>query len=283
MLSYASLITLFTLASAAPLGLTRVEMVAQKMAAAAALLKAKSMSSGPGKINLGSAGQFAILSQSGISAIPSTSITGSIGVSPAAASYITGFSLIYAPGSPSAKSTSVMGSVYAADFGTPTPSYLSTAIGDSHLAYASAQALKNPDFINLGAGGVGGLILVPGLYKWSTDVSAASDFTLSGSANATWVFQIAGTFSLPSGVKMILAGGALAENVFFAVASTVTLGTTSHAEGILSSSTAVHLLTGATMNGRIFAQTAVTMQQATVVQPSSTVVLAIKSPVRGSL
>src|SRR5665647_2180802 len=45
-------------------------------------------------VSLGTAGQFAILAKSGISTVPTSDITGDIGVSPIAATAITGFSLI---------------------------------------------------------------------------------------------------------------------------------------------------------------------------------------------
>ena len=49
---------------------------------------------GPGTaVELGTAGDFAILAKSGISTVPTSAVTGDVGVSPAAASYITGFSL----------------------------------------------------------------------------------------------------------------------------------------------------------------------------------------------
>jgi hypothetical protein len=43
-------------------------------------------------VNLGAAGRFAILSKSGVSTVPGSMVTGDIGVSPIAASAITGFS-----------------------------------------------------------------------------------------------------------------------------------------------------------------------------------------------
>jgi hypothetical protein len=63
-------------------------------------------------------------------------------------------------------------------------------------------------------------------------------------------------------------GGALAKNVFWQVAGTVDIGTTAHLEGIILSQTGIALKTGASMNGRALAQTAVTLDQATVTQPA---------------
>lgn len=51
------------------------------------------LAAGPAAINLGSAGNFTILAKTGISTTGSTSIVGNLGLSPAAASYVTGFGL----------------------------------------------------------------------------------------------------------------------------------------------------------------------------------------------
>ncbi|KAL8283973.1 hypothetical protein RQP46_005086 [Phenoliferia psychrophenolica] len=223
---------------------------------------------GPGVVPIGSAANYVILAQSGVSAVPTTKITGNVGLSPAAASFITGLSLVYSSGAPSSTSSSVTGLCYAADYADPTPANLRTAVGDSNTAYTTAAGLSNPDFTNLGAGEIGGLTLAPGLYKWTTSVQATTAVTISGSSASTWVFQIAGTLGIENGVKT-LAGGALAQNIFWQVGKSATVGTTAHMEGIVSASTSVTLLTGASMNGRIFAQTQVALQQATLVAPSS--------------
>ena len=51
---------------------------------------------------------------------------------------------------------------------------------DVNTAYLDASGRANPDFLNLGAGAIGGLTLAPGLYKWTTSVSASADVTISG-------------------------------------------------------------------------------------------------------
>src|SRR5690349_7915466 len=44
-------------------------------------------------VDLGAAGGFVILAKSGISTVPASAVTGNVGVSPAAATFITGFSM----------------------------------------------------------------------------------------------------------------------------------------------------------------------------------------------
>jgi len=64
----------------------------------------------------------------------------------------------------------VVGNVYAADYTSPTPSNLTTAVSDMQTAYTDAAGRTTPDFLNLGAGNISGLNLAPGLYKWGTGV-----------------------------------------------------------------------------------------------------------------
>jgi hypothetical protein len=180
-------------------------------------------------------------------------------LSPAAASFITGFSLTLPAGGAFSTSTQVTGNVYAADYAVPTPVNLTTAIGDMQTAYTDAAGRTTPDYTELATGHIGGLTLSPGLYKWSSAVTIASNVTLNGSATDVWIFQIAGGLTQSSATRVTLTGGALAQNVFWQVAGIVSLGTTAHMEGVLLSKTAITLNTGASANGRLFAQTAVTL------------------------
>jgi hypothetical protein len=218
-------------------------------------------------VNLGTAGTYAILAKSGISTVPASAITGNLGVSPAAGTYITGFSLIADATNAFSTSTQVTGKVYAADHTAPTPSNLTTAIGDMQLAFTDAAG-RAPDVTELGAGNIGGMILTPGVYKWATGVSIATDVTLTGRASDVWIFQIAQDLTMSSAVKVLLAGGATPKNVFWQVAGLVDLGTTAHCEGVVLTQAAVTLRTGASINGRLLAQTAVTIDSSTVVAPA---------------
>lgn len=220
---------------------------------------------GPSPVVLGMAGNFVVLAQTGISTVPASVITGNIGISPAAASFITGFSLT-APPTTYSTSSQVTGQVFAADYNPPTPTNMTTATADMGTAYTDAS-LRAPDQTELGAGSIGGLNLPPGTYKWTTGVLITNDLFLTGGPNDVWIFEIAGTLTMSSGVRVILRGGASAKNIFWQTSSTADLGTTSHFEGILLSQTNIILRTGASANGRLLAQTAVTLDQNTVVQP----------------
>ncbi len=219
-------------------------------------------------VNLGAAGNYVILAKSAISNVPTSAITGDLGLSPAAASFITGFSLTLPAGGAFSTSAQVTGNVYASDYAVPTPSNLTTAVGDMQTAYTDAAGRVTPDFVELATGNIGGLTLPPGLYKWSNTVTIPSDVTLQGSATDVWIFQIAGGITQSSATRVNLSGGALAKNIFWQSFGVVSLGTTAHMEGVIMAQTSITLATGATANGRLLAQTAVTLAGNTVVRPA---------------
>ena len=216
---------------------------------------------GPAPVVLGSADTFVILTKTGITDVPTSAITGDVGTSP-----ITGAANLLT-------CTEVTGSVYSVNAAGPMPcritypSKLTTAVLDMQTAYTDAAGRPSPDFTELGAGNIGGMTLVPGLYKWGTGVKIPTNVTLSGGPNDVWIFQIAGNLIVSNGIAVHLSGGAQAKNIFWQVGGLATLGTTSHLEGILLSKTMIALQTGASVNGRLFAQTAVTLQMNAVTAP----------------
>ena len=131
-------------------------------------------------------------------------------------------------------------------------------------AYTNAAG-RPAGVTELGAGNIGGLTIKQGVYKWSSDVIIPTNVTLSGGKNDVWIFQIAGTLdiasggSVPSGVKVILKGGAQAKNIFWQVAGATTLGTYSTFNGTILGKTLIAMQSGAVLNGRALAQTAVTL------------------------
>ena len=217
-------------------------------------------------VNLHSAGDYVILAESEISTVPPSVITGNLGISPMAATFITGFSLIADSTNVFSTSTQVTGKVYAADYAVPTPSNLTTAIGDMGLAFTDAAG-RAPDVTELGSGTIGGMTLAPGVYKWGTGLLIPTDLTLDGGATAVWIFQIAQNLTVSNAVSVHLTGGALAKNVFWQVAGSVDLGTTSHFEGIVLCQTMINVRTGASVQGRLMAQTAVNLDSDTISQP----------------
>jgi PGF-pre-PGF domain-containing protein len=226
----------------------------------------------PPAVSLGTAGDYAALAQTGVSTTGTTSIVGNIGISPAAASFITGFGLIADPSGQFSTSSLVTGRIYAANYATPTPTLLGVAIGDMQTAYtaaAGAPAGVGP-FLNAGAGTLSGLTLIPGVYTWGTGVTIPSDLTLDcqGNSSAVFIFQIAQTLTVGNGVQIVLIGGCQASNIFWQAAGQTTVGTTSVFNGNILDQTGIAIQTGAVLNGRALAQTAVTMDGNAVTVPT---------------
>lgn len=217
-------------------------------------------------VSLGEAGGFAILAKTGVSTVPTSAVTGDIGISPAAGSFITGFAMTADASNEYSTSAQVTGQIYASDQSSPTPSNLTTAVSDMETAFTDAAG-RAPDETELGAGDIGGMTLEAGVYKWGTGLLIPTDLTLTGSATDVWIFQIAQGLTVSSGTRVVLTGGALARNVFWQVAGRVELDTTAHLEGIVLTKTAIALRTGASVDGRLLAQTAVTLDKNTVVAP----------------
>ncbi len=218
-------------------------------------------------VPLGGAGTFAILAKSGISTVPSSVITGEVGLSPAAATFITGFSLVSDATNTFSTSPQVTGNIFASDYTSPTPARLTTAVGDMELAFTAAAG-RPASTTELGAGNIGGMTLTAGVYKWGTGLLIPTNVTLKGTANEVFIFQIDQDLTMSSGARVVLSGGVQAKNVYWQVAGRVELNTTAHAEGIILSKTAITLATGASVNGRLLAQTAVNLDASTVTQPA---------------
>jgi uncharacterized repeat protein (TIGR02543 family) len=224
---------------------------------------------GPAAVNLGTAGDFTILTKSGISTTGVTSITGNIGVSPAAATALTGFGLIMDTNGQSSHTPIISGKAYASDYAAPTPAKMTTAVSDMETAFTTANGLTTPaPIVGLYAGDISGRILPPGLYKWATGVLVTNaGVTLTGGPNDTWVFQIAQNLTINNNAKITLLGGAQAKNIFWVVSGQATIGSNANVSGIILSKTLVSMNTGSRITGKLLAQTAVTLNASTVVNP----------------
>lgn len=215
---------------------------------------------GPAPVNLGAAGAFVILAESAITNVPASAITGNVGLSPGTGAAI-GLTCV-----------EVTGVINDVDSTGPLPCTvvnavgLTAAIGAKGTAYTDAQG-RAPDYIELGAGNIGGLNLGPATYKWGTGVLIPTNVTLTGGANDVWIFQIAQGLTVAPGVQIILAGGALPQNIYWATFGAAVLDTTTQFKGVILSQTSVAMRTGASIDGRLFAGTAVTLDQNRVTQP----------------
>jgi hypothetical protein len=238
---------------------------------------------GPAPISLGSidTNNFVILGQTGITDVPSSIITGNIGNSPGTGAQIgvtcpeisgsiyTVDALTAFAGGPggSANNTCVMAGT--AGLGA-NKTLVDNAVADMGTAYTNASAPATPAGVganlNIGtpAGTVGTMTLAPGVYTWGSNVDITNDVTLSGGANDVWVFQVTGTLTLDGGKSIILTGGAQAKNVFWQVTGTTNLLAGSNMVGIILDKTNIAMVTGATLNGKALAQTAIALDHNTI-------------------
>ncbi|MFA6541667.1 MAG: ice-binding family protein [Bacteroidota bacterium] len=234
--------------------------------------------SSPATVDLGSAANFVIMAKTGISTTGVTSVTGDLGISPTAATYVTGFGLIMDPSGTFSTSSLVTGQIYASDYTDPTPSKMTAGISDMETAYTNAAGRTLPDFTELYTGDLTGKTLTRGLYKWGTAVTvSAGGVTISGSSTDIFIFQVAQNFELANGAMVTLIGGAQASNIFWQVAGQVSIGTTAAMKGIILCQTAIVMNTGASLEGRALAQSAVSLDANAVTKP--TVVTAVKDGV----
>jgi hypothetical protein len=214
-------------------------------------------------VNLLSTSRFAILAASEITDVPASAITGDVGLSPAARSYISGLT-----------SPEVVGSIYAASDGGAVAVMLTRAQGDLTTAYNDAAGrtpVPTGPFLNPGSGNLGGLTLSNGgLYKFTgAALISGSALMLAGGATDVWIFQIASTLTVDDGIQVILAGGAQASNIFWQVGTSAALGTTTIFQGTIMAHDSITFATGATLDGRALAQTAaVTLESTTITIPN---------------
>ncbi len=212
------------------------------------------------KVDLGGAGHFVILSQSGITDVPASAVTGNVGVSP-----ITG-------AADHLSCSEVTGNIYSVDAAGPAPCSikapfrLTNAVGDMHAAYTNAAG-RPATIHELGGGHIGGLTLAPGVYSWTTNVDITGKVRIKGGSHAVWIFQITKNLVAASGAAVVLGGNAQAQNIFWQIAGKATFGTTSHIEGIILAKTLIAMKTGASIDGRLLSQTAVTLQMNKITAP----------------
>jgi hypothetical protein len=235
--------------------------LSSNLATSATITKAGNSVISLAPINLRTAGDFTILTETGISTTGVTAISGDIGVSPIAATAITGFGLAMDASNQFSITPIVTGKVYGPNYAPPTPTKMTTAIGDMKTAFTTANGLVNPPpIVEKYAGDISGRTLPAGLYKWSTGVLITNvGVTLTGGPNDVWVFQISQNLTVNNSAIITLSGGAQAKNIFWVVSGKATLGTAVNFSGNILSKTLISLNTGARVRGRLLAQTAVTL------------------------
>ncbi len=227
----------------------------------------------PAAVNLGTFANYAILAKAGVATVPSSVVTGNVGVSPIARGGLTGWSLITEPTDTFFTSAQVVapGKLFAADnVGGTTSSDLTTAVLNGEAAYtdAAGRPATSAATANVGAGTLTDLTLVAGVYEWGSAVTIPTDLTLSGSATDVWIFKVGGTLDMAAAKNVILSCSAQAKNIFWQVSDATTIGANTHFEGIILDATGITFGNLASINGRLLAGTAVNLDATTVTQPA---------------
>lgn len=227
-------------------------------------------------VDLGTAANYSILAETGVSTTGTTSVNGNVGLSPAAKVFLTGWAQTDDVTDTYATSPYVVapGKLYAANnIGGTTSSDLSVAVANKDTAYtaASNKAPAGGGLITAcpGVGIFGGLTLDPGVYTCAVNVTiqTANNLTLNGSATDVWVFQITGTLTQAASTQVILTGGALAKNVFWQVSDVVTIEPGAAMQGIILGFSTIAMQSGATITGRLLSNTDVTLIANTITLP----------------
>jgi hypothetical protein len=208
---------------------------------------------GPAPVDLGSTAHFAILAGAAVTTTGGGVINGDVGASPIAGSAI------------HLTKAQVNGIIYAVDDTGPAgavvdPDLLLAAKGDLTKAYIEARdrtPVPMDEFLNPGAGNLGGLNLVPGLYKFTSTASiTGANLTLTGGPDDVWIFQVADDLQVGSTIEVILADGAQARNIFWQVGTSAVIGTFAVFKGTILADQAITMDTSSTMEGRALAFTA---------------------------
>jgi hypothetical protein len=185
-------------------------------------------------VSLGSTAPFGVLAATTVTTIPTTTINGNLGVHPG--NSVTGEPI-------------VNGTLHlAGPIAAQAKLDLTTAYNDAAGRVVDAVTV---------AGNLGGLTLAPGLYKSATSLEISSgDLTLDaqGDADGVWVFQMGSTLVTTVGRQVILSGGARAENIFWQVGSSATIGGSSVFKGNILADQSITMGTGAILDGRALAR-----------------------------
>jgi hypothetical protein len=200
-------------------------------------------------VGLGTADSFAVLAGSGITYTGPNVITGDIG------SYAT--PSVTGPGS------------IAFSAGSDRSSDPAMPGAKSDLATAYDNAAGQGPTTSAGTD-LGGRTLTAGVYNSGSAVGLTGQLELdaAGNPDAVFVFQL-NALTTASASSVVLLGGAQACNVYWQIASSATLGTTSTFRGNILALTSISLTTGATVEGRVLARNgAVTLDTNRITRPS---------------
>lgn len=220
-------------------------------------------------VNLQTATPFAILAGTGVTDVPSSVITGNLGVSPATGASITGLTC-----------AEITGTIYTVDAAGPACRVVNgplmvTAKNDLTAAFVDAAG-RTP--VTTTATELGGTTKTAGVYDSNSTTfqitAGAGPLVIDGQGNpdAVFIFEMNadGTgLTVGPGSTVSLINGASACNVFWRV-DTATINTTAVFKGTILALNAITVANGANIEGRLLARNAnVTLIADTVTVPAA--------------
>lgn len=196
-------------------------------------------------IKLRQAESFAILAHESISSIPSSAITGKVGLRPGVRAMI---------GIDPSEVVGGLTEIFAGDDKEVSSlAYVTQAKIDMINAYNEAETtLADTDKINLFNGYLGGKVLAAGIYYWNSRVTIPLDLKLEGTDTDVFIFKVAGDLRVGTDVKVTLSGGAKASNVFWIVGDHVLIKANSSMVGTIISQESFEMREFSSLTGRAF-------------------------------
>ncbi len=222
-------------------------------------------------VNLGTADSFAILAGTGVTDVPTSTITGDVGLSPTTGAAITGLTC-----------AEVTGTIYTVDAAGPScrvvnPGLLTTAKNDLVTAYNDAAGRTPATVVPTE---LGGTTKTPGVYTSASTTfgitAGAGPLVLDaqGDPTAVFIFQMnsgATGLVVGPGSTVSLINGAQACNVFWEL-NTATINTTAVFKGNILALTSITVANGANIEGRLLARNGnVTLINDTITRSTCTV------------
>ncbi len=211
------------------LGLALFGGLLASMALAASALAA------PAKVGLGTASSFSVLAGSTVTNTGPTTMFGDLGL---------------APGSSVTGAPHVLGTTHVDDaVAIQAKTELTTAYNDA--AGRPTEGSAGTD--------LSGQTFTAGVRTASSSLLLSSGSVIldaQGDPNAVFIFQVGSTLITGSNTTVQLINGAQACNVFWQVGSSATLGTGTKFVGTVMAAETITAGTGATIHGRLLAQTA---------------------------
>jgi LPXTG-motif cell wall-anchored protein len=204
-------------------------------------------------VTLGTASRYSVLGGQTVTNTGSSTLHGSLGVSPGTA--IVGFP----PGQVVAPGTTDAGNAVAGQ-----------AQSDLTAAYVSAAGRS---LTKTTAADLSGVTLVGGVYAGpsKSPLGLTGTVTLDGQGDprSVFIFQTDSTLITGSGSRVALINGAQQCNVFWQVGSSATLGSGSNFTGTIMALTSITVTSGVTVHGRALARNgAVTLDNDTFTLPT---------------